>query len=174
MITFRGKATPLPGLDSVWHFCFSDLPSTERCPSFREAASPSPSRPPFSDRNSFRSISVSVCANRNVFGLEGQASTFGLEFRISGVCLGSTIVGIVLYVSGTGLIVSEIGLCVSGIGLNVSEIDRNVSEIGLCSETFVVVVDVVVFRHDEFVAIWKQKKCCFFIKWFIVPSSMYF
>ena len=161
MITFRGKATPLPGLDSVWHFCFSDLPSTGRCPSFREAFSPSRSRPPFSDRNCFRLISVSVCSNRNVFGLEGQASTFGLEFRISGVCLGSTIVGIVLYVSG--------------IGLNVSEIDRNVSEIGLCSETFVVVVDVVVFRHDEFVAIWKQRKFwCLFIKRFIVPSSMYF
>ena len=92
-------------------------------------------------------ISVSVCSNRNVFGLEGQASTFGLEFRI------------VRNVSGTGLNVSEIGLNVSGIGLNVSEIGLNVSEIGLCvseiglcSETFVVVVDVGVFRHDEFVA----------------------
>jgi hypothetical protein len=76
-------------------------------------------------------ISVSVCSNRNVFGLEGQASNFCLEYRISGVHLGSPIFGIVLYDSGTGL---------------------NVSEIGLCSETFVVVVDVGVFRHDEFVA----------------------
>jgi hypothetical protein len=54
---------------------------------------------------------------------------------------------------GIGLNVSEIGLCVSEIDLNVSEIVRNVLEIGLCSETFVVVVDVGAFRHDEFVAI---------------------